>query len=90
MPTALDMKVFVPTKDFEESLTFYLQLGWTKNWSDRSLAELELAGHRLFLQKYYNKDWANNFMMYIDVEDAKAWYDHILLVLEEHNLNTPV
>ncbi len=85
MPSALDLKVFVPSKNFDESLAFYLDLGWQKNWSDNSLAELELGGHRFYLQKYYHKGWANNFMMYIDVEDAQAWYDHIVEVLNRHN-----
>ena len=85
MPEARDIKVFVPSKNFEESLTYYLALGWKQNWKDDSLAELELGGTRFYLQKYYQKGWANNFMMYINVNDAQEWYEHITEVLAEHN-----
>lgn len=78
-----DIKVFVPAKDFKLSLSFYQELGWETIGLHDKLAELELAGFRFFLQDYYNKGWANNFMFYINVEDAQAWYMHILKVLEE-------
>lgn len=78
-----DIKVFVPAKDFKLSLSFYQELGWQTIGLHDKLAELELAGFRFFLQDYYNKEWANNFMFYINVEDAQAWYEHILKVLAE-------
>lgn len=80
--TLLDQKVFVPSKDFELSLSFYQALGWTLNWRhEGGLAELELGNHRFFLQKYYQKDWAENFMIYLNVSDVEAWYTHIQSVL---------
>lgn len=78
-----DIKVFVPAKDFKLSLSFYQELGWETIGLHDKLAELELRGFRFFLQDYYNKGWANNFMFYINVEDAQAWYEHILKVLED-------
>lgn len=57
MPTASDVKVFVPSKEFDVSLNFYLALGWTCNWQDESgLAEIELGESRLYLQNLYAKD----------------------------------
>lgn len=85
MPTATDIKVFVPAMNFQESLKFYTVLGWTTNWQDDSLAELELANCRFYLQNYYNKEWANNFMMHITVEDAKAWWQHASQVINDGN-----
>ena len=85
MPTATDVKVFVPAMNFQESFEFYTALGWTSNWQDDGLAELELANSRFYLQNYYNKDWANNFMMHITVEDAKAWWQHASQVINDGN-----
>lgn len=84
---ATDVKTFVPTKNFEESLAFYAAMGWTINFrSDKNdLAELELANCRFYLQNYYNKDWANNFMLHITVEDAQAWHDHASTVIANGN-----
>ncbi len=86
-PTASDVKVFVPAKNFSESLAFYSKLGWQLNWQadDNSLAELELGGQRFYLQNYYNKAWADNFMMNISVNDALAWWQHANHVIEEGN-----
>ena len=92
--TVTDIKVFAPTKDFELSLSFYKELGWTCNWSDGKYAEMELGSVRFFLQKYYHKGWANNFMFYINVEDVQAWYEHALAVIRNGSygkarINTP-
>lgn len=81
---ATDVKVFVPTRDFDESLRFYTALGWRLNWRHGTLAEVELGGVRLFLQGFYAKKLAENFMIYVDVEDAAAWYQHIAAVLKNN------
>ena len=42
-----DIKVFVPAKDYQLSLSFYQQLGWKLNADHGNLAEPELQGvHR--------------------------------------------
>ena len=83
--TANDVKIFAPAMNFSESLAFYKALGWQVNWlaDDNSLAELELANCRFYLQNYYNKEWANNFMMHITVQDAKAWWQLASKVIKE-------
>ncbi len=84
IPNASDMKVFVPAKNFRQSLEFYEAMGWNINWraDDDSLAELELADCRFYLQNYYNEDSANNFMMHITVDDARTWYEHASKVID--------
>ena len=84
MPKAFDLKTFVPSKNYEDSLTYYQALGWKLNWKQDGLSEMELGGRKFFLQNYYHKGWANNFMMYIDVNSAQEWYDHIVKVLNAH------
>ena len=44
---------------------------------------MELAGNRLYLQNYYNEDWANNFMMHVTVGDAQAWWEHASSVIRD-------
>ncbi len=82
-PVARDVKVFVPTKEFGVSLRFYEAIGWQRNWQEDGLAEIELAGVRLYLQKFYAKEWAENFMIYIVVEDAQAWYEHVNAIIQD-------
>ena len=84
-PVATDVKVFVPAMNFAQSLAFYKAMGWHLDWKadDNSLAVLELADNRFYLQNYYAKDWADNFMMHITVEDAHAWWHHALNVINQ-------
>lgn len=77
-----DLRVFVPSRDFEVSRGFYAALGFATIWSDDDgLALLELGDHRIMLQNYFVRDWAENFMITIEVEDATDWYEHTSEVL---------
>jgi hypothetical protein len=80
---ASDVKVFVPAKNFRISLEFYQALGWKVNFENEELAELELAGHRFYLQNHYKRAWANNFMLHVLVEDAQAWYEQVSEIVED-------
>ena len=42
-----------------------------------------LPGNRVYLQNYYNEGWANNLMMHITVDDARAWWEHASRVIEK-------
>jgi uncharacterized glyoxalase superfamily protein PhnB len=78
LPSAvLDIKAFVPAKDFTLSKQFYMDLGFTVNWSNDDIAELQLGSFRFLLQKFYVAQHAGNFMMSLNVEDADAWWEHI-------------
>ncbi|REJ76171.1 MAG: hypothetical protein DWQ47_11175 [Acidobacteria bacterium] len=70
-----DLRVFVPAKDFDESMRFYEAIGFKKNWQhEEGLAELEISGNRIWLQNYYVKEWAENFMISIEVDDVAEWW----------------
>lgn len=84
MPAATDVRIFAPARDFAASIAFYTALGWRLNWQDDGLAEMELAGHRFFLQNYYAKEWAENFMIHVAVDDAQAWHEHAAAVVALH------
>ncbi len=70
----LDFKVYMPAKDFEESKRFYLELGFKMSEGWGGTADFELGAARFRLQDYYVKDWADNFMIAIAVDDARAWW----------------
>jgi hypothetical protein len=72
-----DVRPFVPAKDFSISKEFYVSLGWTIKWSDENLALLENANQRFYLQRYYVKDWAENSMLHITVEDTRSCFVQI-------------
>jgi uncharacterized glyoxalase superfamily protein PhnB len=72
-----DLKAFVPAKDIGRSMEFYVDLGFTVNWSNEHIAELQIGSFRFLLQKFYVAEHAGNFMMSLTVEDADFWWAHI-------------
>ena len=77
-----DVRPFVPAKDFVASKDFYVSLGWAVEWSDVDLALMVNANHRFYLQRYHVKEWAENTMLHITVEDAQASYAQVKTQLE--------
>jgi predicted enzyme related to lactoylglutathione lyase len=72
-----ELRFFVPAKDFETSKDFYRSLGWTIVWSNQDLALLEIANQRFYLQRYYVKEWAENCVVHVMVEDAESSFRQI-------------
>lgn len=73
----LDLKAFVPAKNYQLSRRFYLDFGFTENWSNDQASEFQLGAYRFLLQNFYVKEHAENCMMHLMVADADAWWAHI-------------
>jgi hypothetical protein len=88
-----DLKAYVPAKNFEESKRFYQALGFVMSPGWGGTADFELNGNRFRLQDYYVKDWANNFMIVMGVDDVEAWHQQARRVVSggefEHARVTP-
>jgi hypothetical protein len=78
---ALDLRVMVPAKNFDVSKEFYEAIGCIVRDVSTELALVEIADRRFYLQNYYVKDWAENFVLYVVIEDANAWYEHVSAVI---------
>ena len=85
---ALEIKAFVPARDFELSKRFYEDLGFTLEWSSEGLAYLHFGDCAFLLQKFYVKEHADNFMMHLMVSDVDAWWRHVEAqgILSKYNL----
>lgn len=68
---------FLPAKEFEKSLRFYEAIGFEAYRLGDTLAELSLGAHAFLLQGYYVKEWAENTVMHVLVNDVHAWWQHI-------------
>jgi catechol 2,3-dioxygenase-like lactoylglutathione lyase family enzyme len=67
---------FLPARDFELSKRFYEALGFEK-LLDADVAIFRMGRGEFLLQSYYQKDWAENFMMQLMVDDLDAWWSRI-------------
>jgi uncharacterized glyoxalase superfamily protein PhnB len=70
------VRPFLPTKDFEVSKQFYLTLGF-ELVLDGEVAIFEVGSGGIILQRYYQKEWAENCMIQLMVDDLDAWWAHI-------------
>jgi catechol 2,3-dioxygenase-like lactoylglutathione lyase family enzyme len=75
--TAVEIKAFVPARDFNRSKQFYQDLGFDLLWSSDDLAYLQRGNCSFLLQNYYVKEHADNFMMHLLVDDVDAWWRHV-------------
>lgn len=68
---------FMPARDLDLSKRFYEALGFEKVLdSEVVIFNVGDAGG-FILQDYYVKEWAENFMMQLMVDDLDAWWAHI-------------
>jgi hypothetical protein len=73
----VEIKAFVPSKDFALSKQFYQDLGFKLAWSSEDLAYLRSGDSSFPLQNFYVKEHADNFMMHLLVEDVDARWGHV-------------
>ena len=81
MPTSVPAdtetaRPFLPAKDFALSKRFYEALGFAKLLDDE-VAIFGIGASSFVLQKHYQKQWAENFMMQLMVDDLDSWWQHI-------------
>jgi catechol 2,3-dioxygenase-like lactoylglutathione lyase family enzyme len=74
---AVEIKAFVPARDFDLSLRFYQALGFRLRWRDDDLAYLHLGACSFLLQRFHVEAHSHNFVMHLLVEDADAWRRHL-------------
>jgi hypothetical protein len=67
---------FLPTQDFDLSKRFYEALGFEK-LLDGEVAVFNVGGGGFLLQRFHQKEWAENTRMQLSVEDLDAWWAHV-------------
>ena len=72
------VRPFLPAMDFERSKRFYEALGFEKLLDADDIAIFRIGRGEFLLQSYYQKDWADNFMMQLMVDDLDEWWSRIL------------
>lgn len=90
----VELKPFVPARDFELSKRFYTQLGFTMASEVDGIAYFHHDEASFLLQDFYNKALAENLMLHLLVEDVDAWHARVvqagLVALYGVRLSKPV
>jgi catechol 2,3-dioxygenase-like lactoylglutathione lyase family enzyme len=70
---AIEIKAFVPAKDFARSKEFYQELGFVLASDSGGVAYFHHGDVSFLLQDFYVEALAKNLMMHLLVEDVSAW-----------------
>ena len=71
---SVELKAFLPSRDYALSQQFYLDLGFTRASCDDQLSYFHHGSCSFLLQNFYQRDLAENLMMHLLVEDVRAWH----------------
>ena len=72
-----DIRVFIPSKDYEVSKSFYQAIGFTMEYVSDDLTLFENGDCFFFLQRFYNRELANNLVLQLSVLDINEAYERI-------------
>src|SRR4051812_42179725 len=71
---ALEIKAFVPAKDFDLSKAFYADVGFSIPWAAGDLAYVCWGEASFLLERFFVHELADSFKMHLLVEDVDAWH----------------
>jgi hypothetical protein len=75
----LSIQPFVPSgENFEGSKQFFGELGFTTRWDAGDYIGFEKDGCKFILQNYVNKDFAENFMLTVNVSDVDQFRKDVI------------
>ncbi|GAB5404592.1 MAG: hypothetical protein Aurels2KO_28230 [Aureliella sp.] len=72
------IRPFLGAKDFDESRAFYGDLGFQELEISPEMSVFRLGETSFYLQRYYVKDWVDNSMIFLEVEDLDAQLEAIV------------
>jgi len=73
----VEIKAFVPARDFALSKQFYHDIGFTMASDSDGIAYFHHEHVSFLLQDFYVRELAENFMMHLLVENVDAWWEAI-------------
>jgi catechol 2,3-dioxygenase-like lactoylglutathione lyase family enzyme len=73
----VEIKAFVPARDYALSLRFYADMGFTLASDTDGVAYFHHGSAAFLLQRFYDQRHAGNFVMHLLVEDVHAWWQRL-------------
>ncbi len=71
------IRPFLGSKDFETSRAFYRDLGFEEVLLPPKMALFIIGDFGFYLQDYYAKDWVDNTMVFLEVENLPQYLEQI-------------
>ena len=74
----LSLQPFIPSgNNFEKSKELFLELGFSIRWDAGGYIGFERDATRFILQEYDNREFAENLMISVGVEDVEAYREFL-------------
>jgi hypothetical protein len=74
----ISIRPFIGAKDFELSRCFYSDLGFTEVILSNNMSLFIVDELGFYLQDAYVKDWVDNTMVFLEVEDVELYWNQLL------------
>jgi catechol 2,3-dioxygenase-like lactoylglutathione lyase family enzyme len=74
---ALSIRPFIGAKNYEISRNFYRDLGFEEVVLSQNMCLFKTATIGFYLQDAYVKDWIDNTMVFMEVEDVKRFFSEL-------------
>ncbi|WPV01123.1 glyoxalase [Mucilaginibacter sp. cycad4] len=75
---AISLRPFIGAKDFEISRSFYRDLGFEEVVLSADMSVFKTGQLAFYLQKAYVKDWIDNTMLFLEVDDVARYWNELL------------
>ena len=82
----VEVKAFVPAKNFALSMEFYEALGFTRASVFEDIAYFHCGESSFLLQDFFVQEHATNYQMHLLVENVDAWHEKATAVAERFNV----
>ncbi|MBC8056903.1 MAG: VOC family protein [Rhizobiales bacterium] len=82
----VEIKAFVPAKDFALSMAFYEALGFTRASVFDDIAYFHCGESSFLLQDFFVETHAANCQMHLLVENVEAWHEKAKAVAERFDV----
>ena len=74
----LSLQPFIPSgENFAQSKQFFIELGFTITWDAGDYIGFEKDVCKFILQKYNNKDFAENLMISVGITNAQEFWNEV-------------
>ncbi|WPO78793.1 glyoxalase [Flavobacterium sp. KACC 22761] len=72
------IRPFIGSKNFEISRSFYRDLGFEEGVLESNFSVFKNEEFAFYLQDYYAKEWIENTMIFLEVDDPERYYNELL------------
>lgn len=71
------IRPFIGAKDFEIARSFYRDLGFEEMTLGNQMSVFTMGNLSFYLQNAYVKDWVDNTMIFMEVQDVNQFYKEL-------------